>query len=816
MVTYDIAIGTKVDDSQPKNYKWDWPQIVERLKNVTYAEHTARRYAEMSKKERTKAKDVGYFIGGLTVKRKVTYRQLLVLDIDYPVEGTLDALRDWLRGKNYVIHSTHTSTDKEPRYRVVTTLSRFVVAEEYGAIMRMLHEKLELPIDIATFDFNRIMFLPSVPKDVKYFFECSFGESIDVVDLLDKSDEWRDLSGLSVPKNVQVQDPKYKGGIIGAFCMKYPIREAIDTFLSDVWKKERNGRYTLAGASTYGGGVIYEDKYLYSNHSTDPHLGRSHNSYDAVRLYKFGEGKVGNAGMAALCESLGIKPDSGRPHALTVEGMEDEEAKAILQERLDIDNKGMLRKSLKNAKVILEYDPHVRDIFAYDLFSEMPVLKRMPPWREYDQRIEDEDCKDVRAYTEMEDVDESYLRLYFEEKYDFESRQVLQDALLITEHQNAFHPIRDYLNSLEWDGVKRLEKIFIDCFGVPDTLYAREVGIKFFTGAVRRVFIPSAKMDYIPVLVSDEGMGKSRFIKRMAKIWGSDTFYTFNGGKEAYEQLRGVWLLEIPELNGVQSRGTNSRKAFVTKGSDRYRSAYLKYTKTYKRQCVFIASSNDIIFLDDPSEDGRRWWGLMCNKDKIKIDVHSDEFLELVNKYWAEAVHYYKMGVLPMLSRAADSEAKSLRTVHKTENMEQGALIDYLNMPVPDDWYEKDTFEHKVYFDNGPTSWYGTPRKYICNAEVAREFFGYERKELNTSVGRKVSDAIEQTKLFRRTGGKQRFGEYGSAIAWYRIPESELPKEGEIPEVVREKRYEKKKQPEREDVQSSGKTKFRRSGASGD
>lgn len=769
MVVYDIAFGLNRKDSNSKQAKLDWGQIVTRLKNVMKCEHTMQQYKDMTKTQRTDAKDCGFFIGGLVIKRKVTYRQIISLDIDYPDEKTFENLHNWLNGHSYVIHSTHSSTPKEPRYRVVVPLDRFVLADEYGAVMRILHEKFNLPIDPATLDFNHIMFLPSIPRDAEYFFEEGRGEPVTVQTLLDAVEDWRDLSGLDVPKTVAVQDPKFKGGLIGAFCSKIGIREAIDIYLQDVWKKEPNGRYTYIGASTTGGGVIYEDKYLYSNHSTDPYLGHCHNAYDAVRLYKFGEGKQGIAAMSALCESLGIRPDSGQAHAITIEEMDDSEAKEILRNQLEIDKNGILLPTLKNAELILTYDPELAGKFAYDLFSEMPVLKSLPFWRTHDVVTPDEDCKDIKQYIEMQDIDESYLRLYLEERYNFNAFKVLDDALKIVEHKNSFHPIRDYLNNLEWDGVPRLERIFIDCFGVPDTLYSREVGVKFFVGAVRRVFIPASKMDYIPVLVSEEGLGKSKFVKRMGKIWGSDTFYTFSGSKEAYEQLRGVWLMEIPELNGVQSRSTNSRKAFVTKGSDRYRSAYLKYTKTYKRQCVFIASSNDVIFLDDPSEDGRRWWGLMCNKRAIKVNVHDDTFLELVNQYWAEAVHYYTQGVLPVLSDAAEAQARKVRQVHKAEDTEQGALIDYLTMPVPEDWYEKTFFERKQYWENERATWNGKPRQFICNAEVGREFLGYDRKELlGSSMGRKISDMIRRTGLFEMSGNKRRFGEYGSALAWER------------------------------------------------
>ena len=271
MIVYDIAFGLNRRDTKTKPSKLDWEQIAERLKNVTRCEHTIAQYSAMTKQQRIDAKDVGFFIGGLVINRKVTYRQIISLDIDYPTEKTLESLYTWLDGKQYVIHSTHSSTKENPRYRVVVPMNRFLLADEYGALLGILHRKFDLPLDPSTLDFNRIMFLPSIPKDAEYFYDKGDGEVMDVQTLLDEVDDWRDLSVLDVPKIAQVQNPKFKTGLVGAFCSKFTIRDVLDIYLQDVWKKESNGRYTYIGATTTCGGVIYEDMFLYSNHSTDPY-----------------------------------------------------------------------------------------------------------------------------------------------------------------------------------------------------------------------------------------------------------------------------------------------------------------------------------------------------------------------------------------------------------------------------------------------------------------------------------------------------------------------------------------------------------------
>lgn len=769
MNVYDIAIGAKRTDRRATQYRWEWSEIAKRLKNVSYLEYSMETYKMLSRAQKVEVKDVGFFVGGVVDGRRTIYRQILSLDIDEPEKNTLKTLREWLAGRTYIIHSTCSSTPDNPRYRVVMPLNRVVQADEHGALLRILHETLNLPLDLATFDFNRIMFLPSIPKDATYFFEEKVGDPLVVEDVLKMNEDWRNLSSLKID-SVKVADPISKKGIVGAFCRKYTITEVLDTFLADKWRKEADGSYTLIGASTVSGGKIYEDKYLVSFHSSDVHLGKSHNAYDAVRLYKFGGNKEAEVKMLELCNSLGIRATDIGKIQNTLDEFTDEDAKKTLVDSLEFDKKGNLIKSLRNAELILQHDPQLSGVFGYDEFSEFVKLKRSPYWRTIKPVTNiSEDCKNLPVYDDLEDLDESYLRLHFEEKYEYDAKTTLQDALNITSHKNSFHPIRDYLSSLVWDGEARLERIFIDCFGVKNTLYAREVGLKFFVGAVRRVFIPASKMDYIPVLVSEEGLGKSRFVRRMAKLWGSDTFYTFNGSKEAYEQLRGVWILEIPELNGVQNRGANNRKAFVTKGEDRYRSAYLKYTKTYKRQCVFIASSNDVVFLDDPSEDGRRWWGLLCDPYQVKIDVHSDDFLTLIDQYWAEAVHHYKLGVLPVLTETAEKEARLLRQIHKAESVEEGALIEYLNMPVPENWYAMSLFERRHYWNEEWATWHGRARSWICTTEVAREFFNIERSEMNGRKSKEIGAAIRATKMFIQDGTKKRFGEYGVSLAWVRI-----------------------------------------------
>ena len=120
-----------------------------------------------------------------------------------------------------------------------------------------------------------------------------------------------------------------------------------------------------------------------------------------------------------------------------------------------------------------------------------------------------------------------------------------------------------------------------------------------------------------------------------------------------------------------------------------------------------------------------------------------------------------------------DMIEKASRPAQVTGDDELDELIDYLNMPVPDNWYDLTTFERTTYWNNSKTLHEGTPREYVCTTEIAREFYGYERKDLNATLGRKVGETLRRTGLFKQTTKKLKFGDYGQCRTWERIKKKE-------------------------------------------
>ena len=281
-----IATGASANSKTWKNKSINWSDLVKKLSHTTRTPETAAEYKKMSKTEKGRIKDVGGFVGGSLkngrrLKANVQNRTLLTLDLDYVVGDIWDSV-ELIYDFSVLMYSTHTHTVDNPRLRLVIPLSRPVLPDEYQAIGRMIANDLGIDqFDDTTYDPERLMFWPSTPSDGDYVFKFQDLEWLNPDEVLQRYPfGWEDISywpessrsRAKLNKALKKQeDPLEKKGIIGAFCRTYSITEVIEEFLSDVYVpgKDEN-RYTYAEGSTTGGVVIYDDKFSYSHHGTDP------------------------------------------------------------------------------------------------------------------------------------------------------------------------------------------------------------------------------------------------------------------------------------------------------------------------------------------------------------------------------------------------------------------------------------------------------------------------------------------------------------------------------------------------------------------
>lgn len=300
-ITLDIATGKGRNETSWKNSKITWQALCAKLSQTHYTAETMAEYTDMTKPRQDEVKDIGGFVGGILAggrrnKSSVFHRSFLTLDMDSAPVGTWD-LYCMLFSEAACIYSTHKHTPEKPRYRLLMPLSRNVDPTEYEAIGRWVAGQLDIEaFDHTGFQPYRLMYWPSTSKDGVYEYQQQDGPLLDADWVLNQYYDYRDTSVWPVSKTVNERidreikkqgDPLTKKGILGAFCRAYSITEVLDVYLSDVYE-QADTRYTYIKGTTGKGLVVYDDKFAYSHHGTDPVSGRLCNAFDLVRLHKFG------------------------------------------------------------------------------------------------------------------------------------------------------------------------------------------------------------------------------------------------------------------------------------------------------------------------------------------------------------------------------------------------------------------------------------------------------------------------------------------------------------------------------------------------
>lgn len=243
------------------------------------------------------------------------------------------------------------------------------------------------------------------------------------------------------------------------------------------------------------------------------------------------------------------------------------------------------------------------------------------------------------------DADDANLRLWFQEQHDLYAPRLLDDAFKIFLRQHEFNPIKDYVDSLAWDGVHRIEYFLPSYAGCDDTPYTREVSRLCFAGGIHRLYDPGCKFDSAITLVGPQGTGKSTLVQWLALCSEWYREITTIVGVRAIEGLEGGWICEIPELAALNRNQNDVIKAFLSRNADTYRVPWDKHPVTKPRSCVFIGTTNDGTFLTDKT-GGRRFLPVVCHGDARGIYAHEKVIKEEIRQCWAEARELFRQGKL--------------------------------------------------------------------------------------------------------------------------------------------------------------------------
>lgn len=787
----DIAVGLSADSKIWKNKTTLWSKLVEKLSEPVVTGETYSRFMSADKSEQGRIKDVGGFVGGslLNGKRKkdaVKFRNLLTLDIDF---SHADFWWDFTMAYDCaaLIHSTHKSCPEKPRHRLIIPLSREVTPEEYEPIARRVAADLNIELfDQSTYEPNRLMFWPSISSDMQYYCEVQDGPFLDPDQVLARYDDWHDIQ--EWPRSVaqteciksavaKQSDPTEKKGLVGAFCRAYTIKEAIETFLSDTYAEVSEGRYTYLKGSTAAGAVVYDDKFLYSHHGTDPASEKLCNAFDLVRIHKFGHLDSGKEkdekqrpSFKAMEEFIAAdKVTRGQIASERFEEAKSDFADIPIEKDYDnswthdlsVNSKGDYEASAQNINLIMRNDPVIKESYMLNTFDYRRYAVRDTPWRKIAEQGKPEP---------MRDVDFSGLRNYIECVYGISSSAKIDDSFAVDVERRCYHPIRDYIQAIEWDGKKRIDTLLIDYFGCEDTPYTRAAIRKSLCAAVARVFRPGTKFDMVLILVGEQGTYKSTFLRKLGADWFSDTFTTVQG-KEAYEQLQGAWIIEMAELSALKKSEVENIKQFISKCDDAFRPAYGRTVEIYKRQCVFFGTTNDTDFLKDPS-GSRRFNPIDIRPEFATKSVVDDLTPEEVHQIWAEAYNLYKNGENLYFDQEEGALARAEQHKHTATDERRGVIEAFLEKRFPEDWDTKDLYDRRNWLDDPILSGSGKYKKdFVCMAEIWCECLGKDKTDMSRYNTREINDIMRTISGWEFVPSTKNFNIYGKQ-KYYRRKDS--------------------------------------------
>ncbi len=311
----------------------------------------------------------------------------------------------------------------------------------------------------------------------------------------------------------------------------------------------------------------------------------------------------------------------------------------VWEEGLIRSDKGKVQLLVANAMHAFRSAPEWRGVFAWNDFSNRPVILRAYPGRTEDKLPRDLTDNDVTLATE-----------WLQRHTVLVGSTITREAIYTVASDQRFHPVRDYLHKLVWDGTHRINHWLTDHLGADDTQLHQAFASKWLIGMVARVEKPGCQMDTALILESDQGLRKSTGLRELVSLVPGQDWFTDHipdlANKDAQAQLQGMWLIELAELSAFSRAETHRAKAFLTTRIDRFRTPYGYIPGDYRRQCGFSGTVNigSNGYLRDETGN-RRFWTVRCGETwepDRKVDIPG--LIKVRDQLWAEALYRYEHG----------------------------------------------------------------------------------------------------------------------------------------------------------------------------
>lgn len=354
------------------------------------------------------------------------------------------------------------------------------------------------------------------------------------------------------------------------------------------------------------------------------------------------------------------------------EQIENARKEKVWESSLEIDSKGNIKNVITNYIIYLTQSDKYKDKLRYNDFTKQ------------------------KEFNDKEFCDFDLNRLYnnIERDLGLTSRPKIESALMEVFDTNKYNPIIDYLNSVEWDGIKRVERLFIDLLDADDTELNKYMTKVWFIAAVKRIFEPGCKFDNMIVLQGEQGIGKSSICDLISLKYSNNVSLNEVGNKDLINKLNRTWIAVVDELDSFNKKEMSNIKTFISNTKDTARLAFGKYAETYPRHCVFIGSTNDTTFLrDNTSVVERRFWVIKCNKKNKDGRIFEVLTQEYINQLWAESVYYYKENPNMYLDITQDFMDDFANEMMQFKTFNDDSVIEYARNILEKTYYLNDKGE---------------------------------------------------------------------------------------------------------------------------
>jgi predicted P-loop ATPase len=404
---------------------------------------------------------------------------------------------------------------------------------------------------------------------------------------------------------------------------------------------------------------------------------------------------------------------------------------------LILTDKGAVKNTIKNCLTVFEKDPNLHDAVSFNIFTERTDIVK-PLWWE-------------KPTPTINDTDLNYLMLYLEDTYGITSEKKIEKAISIVADRNRYHPIRDYLNQLTWDGTERIRYALHRYLGTDESEYTYQCLRLFMLGAISRVFKPGCKFEVMLCLVGGQGAGKSTFFRLLAikDEWFTDDLKKIDDDN-VYRKMQGHWIIEMSEMIATaNAKSIEEIKSFLSRAKETYKVPYETYPADRLRQCVFGGSSNTLDFLPLDRSGNRRFLPIMVFPELAEVHILEDEDASrsYIDQMWAEAMFIYRNESFRLtLSKEMNRELRELQKQFMPEDTKSGIL--------------------QAFLDN----YSGTQ---VCSKLLYAEALHHEFDEPKQWEIREINDIMNNSvEGWKQFTNPRIFAKYGRQKGWERVNQS--------------------------------------------